>query len=109
MSLIIGIIFGKNDTVHYFDPAGIKLGVGDKIICNIEDGAKEIGEVVVPPVDISESDITTPLNRVIRKATYYDLSVDELNRDKEEKGLKKSNQLAKNYRRAGSMWNESVL
>ncbi len=109
MSLIIGIIFGKNDTVHYFDPAGIKLGVGDKIICNIEDGAKEIGEVVVPPVDISESDIISPLNRVIRKATYYDLSVDELNRDKEKKGFEKFNQLAKKYKLKMKLINVHVM
>src|SRR4030066_530247 len=109
MSLIIGIIFGKNDTVHYFDPAGIKLGVGDKIICNIEDGAKEIGEVVVPPVDISESDIISPLNRVIRKATYYDLSVDELNRDKEKKGFEKFNQLAKKYKLKMKLVNVHVM
>src|SRR4030043_1309810 len=109
MSLIIGIIFGKNDTVHYFDPAGIKLGVGDKIICNIEDGAKEIGEVVVPPVDISESDIISPLNRVIRKATYYDLSVDELNRDEEKKGFEKFNQLAKKYKLKMKLINVHVM
>jgi cell fate regulator YaaT (PSP1 superfamily) len=88
MSLIVGVMFRKNDTVHYFDPAGIKLEVGDKVICHIDEETKEIGEVVVPSVDISESDITTPLNRVIRKATYYDLSVDELNRDKEDIGSK---------------------
>ncbi len=97
MSLIVGVMFRKNDTVHYYDPAGIKLEVGDKVICNIDEEAKEIGEVVVPLIDISESDITTPLNRVVRKATYYDLSVDELNRDKEEKGLEKFNELAEKY------------
>ncbi|OFW46607.1 MAG: hypothetical protein A2163_05460 [Actinobacteria bacterium RBG_13_35_12] len=109
MSLIVGIMFRKNDTVHYHDPAEIKLEVGDKVICHIDEEAREIGEVVVPPVDISESDITTPLNRVIRKATYYDLSVDELNRDKEEKGLKKFNQLAKKYNLKMKLVNVHVL
>src|SRR4030066_1404980 len=97
MSLIVGIMFRKNDTVHYFDPAGLKLEVGDNVICHIDEEAKEIGEVVVPSVDISESDITNPLNKVIRKATYYDLSVDELNHDKEDKGSRKFNQLSKKY------------
>jgi len=96
MSLIVGIMFQKNDTVHYYDPAGIEMEVGNKVICHLDNG-KEIGEVIVPPVDISESDIATPLNRVIRKATYYDLSVDELNQTKEKKGFKKFNQLAKKY------------
>src|SRR4030042_3755444 len=109
MSLIVGVIFRKNDTVHYHDPAEIKREVGDKVICHIDEEAREIGEVVVTPVDISESDITTPLNRVIRKATYYDLSVDELNRDKEEKGLKKFNQLAKKYKLKMKLVNVHVL
>ncbi|NQT66467.1 MAG: stage 0 sporulation protein [Actinobacteria bacterium] len=97
MSLIVGIMFKKNDTVHYYDPAGIKMEAGDKVICHMSDDAREIGEVIVPPVNISESDATTPLNRVIRKATYYDLSVDELNRDKEEKGSKKFSELTEKY------------
>jgi cell fate regulator YaaT (PSP1 superfamily) len=109
VSLIIGVIFRKNDTVHYYDPAGIKLDVGDKVICNMDDGAKEICEVVVPQVDISESDIITPLNRVVRKATYYDLSVDELNRDKEKKGFEKFNQLAKKYKLKMKLVNVHVM
>jgi len=109
MSLIVGIMFRKNDTVHYFDPAELKLEVGDKVICHIDEEAKEIGEVAVPSVDISESDITTPLNRVIRKATYYDLSVDELNHDKEDKGSKKFNQLSKKYNLQMKLINVHVM
>lgn len=109
MSLIVGVMFRKNDTVHYYDPAGIKLGVGDKVICNIDEEAKEIGEVIVPSIDISESDITTPLNRVVRKATYYDLSVDELNRDKEEKGLEKFNELAEKFNLKMKLVNVHVM
>ena len=98
MSLIVGVIFGKNDTVHYYDPAGITLKVGDKVICNMDDGAKEIGEVIIPPVEINDSEIITPLGRVVRKATYYDLSVDELNRKKEKKGFEKFNELNEKYK-----------
>ncbi|MDD3819075.1 MAG: regulatory iron-sulfur-containing complex subunit RicT [Actinomycetota bacterium] len=98
MSLIVGVIFGKNDTVHYYDPAGITLKVGDRVICNMDDGAKEIGEVIVPPVEINDSEIITPLGRVVRKATYYDLSVDELNREKEKKGFEKFNELNEKYK-----------
>ena len=109
MSLIVGIIFRKNDTVHYYDSAGIKMEAGDKVICHMGDDAREIGEVIVPPVDISESDVTTPLNRVIRKATYYDLSVDELNRDKEEKGSKKFSELTEKYNLKMKLVNVHVM
>jgi cell fate regulator YaaT (PSP1 superfamily) len=108
MSLIVGIMFRGNDMVHYYDPAGIAVNVGDKVICNI-DGGKEIAEVVVHPIDITESDITTPLNRVLRKATYYDLSVDELNRKKEEKGFKKFDQLTKKYKLKMKLVNVHVV
>ncbi len=96
MALMIGIMFKKNDTVHYFDPAEMKVKVGDRVICHMED-ALEIGEVAVPVVETKEQDITSPLNKLVRKATYYDLSVDELNRKKEKEGLKKFGELTKKY------------
>jgi len=96
MALMIGIMFKKNDTVHYYDPAGIKVEVGDRVICHFEE-ALEIGEVAVPMVETREQDITTPLSRLVRKATYYDLSVDELNRSKEKEGWKKFDELSKKH------------
>lgn len=108
MSIIVGIMFRGNDMVHYYDPADITMDVGDKVICHVDEG-KEIGEVVVHPIDISESDISTPLNRIIRKATYYDLSVDDLNKKKEDKGFKKFNQLAKKYKLKMKLVNVHVM
>ena len=96
MAFIIGISFKKNDNVHYFDPAGIKVEVSDRVICHIED-ALEIGEVAVPTVEIKEQDITAPLNKIVRKATYYDLSVDELNRTKEKEGYSKFSEMTKKH------------
>jgi cell fate regulator YaaT (PSP1 superfamily) len=93
MALMTGIIFKKNDMVHYFDPAGIRVEVGDKVICHLE-GALEIGEVTVPVLDVKEKDITSPLKKIVRKATYYDLSVDDLNRSREQEGFKKFNELS---------------
>ena len=108
MALMIGIMFKKNDTVHYFDPAGIKVEVGDKVICHFED-ALEIGEVAVPIVEIKEQDITTPLSKIVRKATYYDLSVDELNQTKEREGWKKFDELAKKHGLAMKLVSVHVL
>jgi cell fate regulator YaaT (PSP1 superfamily) len=108
MSTIVGIMFRGNDMVHYYDPAGITIDVGDKVICHVDEG-KEMGEVVVHPIDITESDISTPLNRIIRKATYYDLSVDDLNKKKEDKGFKKFDQLAKKYKLKMKLVNVHVM
>jgi cell fate regulator YaaT (PSP1 superfamily) len=108
MSTIVGIMFRGNDMVHYYDPAGITMDVGDKVICHVDEG-KEIGEVVVHPIDVSERDISTPLNRIIRKATYYDLSVDDLNKKKEDKGFNKFDQLAKKYKLKMKLVNVHVM
>lgn len=96
MPLIIGIIFRKNGNIHYYDPGEIQLEIGDKVICH-RDNAIEMGMVMAPPTEVNENDISMPLSRIIRKATYYDLSVEELNRSKQEEGLKKFEDLSKNH------------
>ena len=97
MPLIIGVVFRKNGNVHYYDPGEIELEIGDKAICHI-DKAIEMGEIVAPPTELSESDMGTTLSKIIRKATYYDLSVEELNRSKVEDGAKKFEELAKQHK-----------
>src|SRR4030067_3448612 len=92
MPLIIGVVFRKNGNVHYYDPGEIELEIGDKVICHV-DKAIEMSEVVTSPTEISENDMGTTLSKIIRKATYYDLSVEELNRSKEKEGVKKFEEL----------------
>lgn len=94
MPLIIGVVFRKNGNVHYYDPGEIELEVGDKAICHV-DKAIEMSEVVASPTEVSENDMGATLSKIIRKATYYDLSVEELNRSKEEEGVKNFEELAK--------------
>ncbi|MBL7124032.1 MAG: stage 0 sporulation protein [Actinobacteria bacterium] len=96
MPLIIGVIFNENDNIHYYNPSNISVAIGDKVVCHIDSGV-EIGEIVSNPVEISENEIITPLNKIIRKATYYDLSVEEINRKKEEEGFKKFEELARGH------------
>jgi len=97
MPLIIGVVFRKNGNVHYYNPGEIELEIGDKAICHI-DKAIEMGEIVAAPTELSESDMGTTLSKIIRKATYYDLSVEELNRSKVEDGAKKFEELAKQHK-----------
>jgi len=96
MPLIIGVIFNENDNIHYYDPSNISVAIGDKVVCHIDNGV-EVGEIVSNPVEISENEIITPLNKIIRKATYYDLSVEEINRNKEKGGFKKFEELARGH------------
>ena len=97
MPLIIGVVFRKNGNVHYYNPGEIELEIGDKAICHI-DKAIEMGEIVAAPTEVSENDMGAALSKIIRKATYYDLSVEELNRSKVEDGVKKFEELAKQHK-----------
>lgn len=96
MALTIGVIFRKNGNVHYFDPGVIELTMGDKVICRVED-VVEIGEIVTNPNKISEEVNALSTKKIIRKATYYDLSVDELNNSKETEGCRNFENLAKKH------------
>lgn len=97
MAYLVGVVFRKSGNIKYFDPAGIELDIGDKVICRI-DNITEIGEVVSIQAE-PEEDISafTNISKIIRKATEYDLSILELNKLKEEEGFKKFNELAKKY------------
>ncbi|MCG9478926.1 MAG: stage 0 sporulation family protein [Actinomycetia bacterium] len=97
MKPCIGIIFRENGRIHYYDCNSICVEVGDKVICHVDDSI-EIGEVASPPQDIDEEGFPEPLTKVIRKATHYDLSVDEINKNKEAEGNKKFEQLASKYK-----------
>jgi len=96
MALTIGVIFRKNGNVHYFDPGDIELSMGNRVICRVED-IIEIGEIVTYPTKIPGEENTPSTKKIIRKATYYDLSVDELNKGKETEGYRKFEDLAKKY------------
>jgi cell fate regulator YaaT (PSP1 superfamily) len=96
MAAMIGVIFRKNGNVHYFDPGEIELAMGDKVICRVED-VVEIGEIITYPNKNAGVDTALSTKKIIRKATYYDVSVDELNNSKEAEGYKKFEDLSKKY------------
>ena len=85
MAAIVGTIFRKNGNVYYLDSSDILLAVGDKAICRLEE-VIEIGEIVSVSSRISEDIVPSTTKKIIRKATYCDMSVDELNKAKEAEG-----------------------
>jgi cell fate regulator YaaT (PSP1 superfamily) len=96
MTAIVGTIFRKNGNIHYLCSSEISISVGDKIICRLEE-VVEIGEVVSVANKISEEIAPSTTKKIIRKATYYDMSVDELNKAKEAEGYKKFEELSRKY------------
>ncbi|MBM3706948.1 MAG: stage 0 sporulation family protein [Actinobacteria bacterium] len=97
MPFIIGVIFRKSGNIHYYNPGDISLDAGDRVICRIDNNATDIGEVIAPPSEIGESEFVEPVNKVLRKATDYDLSIEEFNRDREAEGVKKFEELTRTH------------
>jgi len=79
--IICGVRFKKVGKLYYFEPAGIDLNIGDKVIVETVRGI-EMGEVAIPAKDI-EPDPNRELKKVLRKATEEDLKHAEENRKKE--------------------------
>jgi cell fate regulator YaaT (PSP1 superfamily) len=109
MPFIIGVIFRKSGSIFYYDPGDITLEVGDKVICRVENNATDNGEVVAAPTEVNESDLAEHINKVIRKATDYDLSIEELNKDREAEGVKKFEELSKSHRLAMKLVDVHVM
>ena len=98
MTNIIGLIFRKHGKIHYFSASDIDLKVSDKVIVRTEE-AIEIAEAVTALMDASDEE-SASLKKIIRKATYYDISIDEINKNKELEGYKKFEELSKKYKLA---------
>ena len=71
MPSVVGVRFKRAGKVYYFDPAGIALAKGDKVVVETVRGM-EYGEVVNDPREIAEGSIIAPLKTVVRKSTLED-------------------------------------
>jgi cell fate regulator YaaT (PSP1 superfamily) len=98
MANIIGVIFRKHGKIHYFHATDIDLKASDKVILRTDE-AIEIAEVVTSMMEASAEEASA-LKKVIRKATYYDISIDDINKNKEREGYKKFEELSKKYKLA---------
>lgn len=82
MQIVVGVSFKKAGKVYYFDPSDLELRYEDKVIVETSRGI-ELGEVVINPKEVAETEIIQPLKKVIRKATIKDLEQLEINKEKE--------------------------
>lgn len=72
MADIVGVVFRGGIKVYHFDPAGLELERGDRVVVQTSSGP-EIGRVVEPPHTIEDSELPAPLKKVVRVATGKDL------------------------------------
>ena len=72
MAEVVGVVFRRGSKIYHFDPAGLELCRGDKVVVQTVNGP-EIGQVVEPPYTVDDSELPAPLKKVIRLATGKDL------------------------------------
>ena len=72
MAEIVGIRFKRARRVYRFDPAGIDLEVNDYVVVKTTRGL-ELGQVVIAPEQVLDSEVSEPLKPVVRKAGPEDI------------------------------------
>ena len=72
MAEVVGVVFPGGVKVYHFDPAGLELSRGDRVVVQTSSGP-EIGQVVEPPHTVDDSEVRAALKKVQRVATGKDL------------------------------------
>ena len=72
MPNIVGVRFRRAGKVYYFDPAGHDLSVDNWVVVDTARGS-EVGQVVLAPRQVAESELKEPLKPVLRPASISDL------------------------------------
>ena len=66
MTDIVGVRFERAGEVHYCDPSGLDLSVGDRVAVSTDEGERE-GRVAIAPGQVIHSEIRGPMDPVLRK------------------------------------------
>ena len=72
MADIVGIRFKRAGRVYYFDPSGIEMKVNDYVVVKTSRGL-ELGQVVIAPDQVLDSELNEPLKPVVRQAEPEDI------------------------------------
>ena len=87
MANVISVKFKDTGRSYFFDPADLKLNLGDKVIVETSSGPA-LGVVSEQAHSVDDSQIKKELKKVLRKATDRDFKQVEENRKKEESAFK---------------------
>ena len=86
MKNIIGVRFKKLGKIYFFNPKGLKVRKGDKVIVETAQG-EEYGEVMIANRMVNDDKIVLPLKKVIRISNYRDHKHYEECRKKEKEAF----------------------
>ena len=87
MTRIAGVRFRNGSKVYYFDPNGLDLKGGTRVVVETSRGV-ECGQVVLGIREVEDEKVTQPLRPVLRIATEEDRKKEEENRSKEKEAYK---------------------
>lgn len=86
MTKIVGIRFRTAGKIYYFDPADFDLDMAMHVIVETARGI-EMGTVLIPPKEVDDDQVVSPLKSVIRVATDEDEKTVERNKEKEKEAF----------------------
>ncbi|NCO66546.1 MAG: stage 0 sporulation protein [Candidatus Aquicultor secundus] len=87
MPIVVGVVFKRAGKVYYFDPDGIDLKSGEKVVVKTSRGM-EFGEVVSSPTEVPDEEIIALLKKVVRRASDDDKSQLTKNKQKEKEAFR---------------------
>lgn len=87
MKVILGVRFKKPGKVYFFDPGNLHIALKTKVIVETALG-EELGEVVVKKKLLPDTELNTPLKKIIRIANYKDIKHHDENKKKEKEAFK---------------------
>lgn len=87
MAEVIGVRFKEVGKIYYFDPKGVKLKKGQKVIVETVRGV-ECGECAMENKEVADNVIVKPLKSILRAANEADLRTIETNKEKEKRAFR---------------------
>ena len=87
MTKIYCLRFRTAGKIYYFDPADFDLDMAMHVIVETARGI-EMGTVLIPPKEVDDDQVVSPLKSVIRVATDEDEKTVERNKEKEKEAFK---------------------
>lgn len=94
---IVGIRFKKLGKIYFFNPKGIKVQKGDKVIVETSQG-EEYAEVLIPNRYVDDEKIVALLKKVLRIATSKDIKRHEECKKIEKEAFKVCEQKIKDHK-----------
>lgn len=87
MKVIVGVRFKKSGKIYFFNPGNLHINLKNKVIVETALG-EELGEVVARKKLLTDTELNSPLKKVIRIANHKDIKHDEENKKKEKEAFK---------------------